>query len=319
MSHWVKDAEGRDYVGELIVPLLAVNPRPERVCSAENLPVTGNKDELSKPPGSDWLFFKLYGDKEYQDDLLIEFGEFAQRELVSFNCQWFFVRYIDPVPHIRLRIHGDPGTLNKEVYHNISFWLRSYFLNGLVSRIMLDTYDREVRRYGGFRTMDISEEFFHLDSRTVIQILQHQRLKKVFEDKVTLGVISLHYFLTLLGLTEEEIWNFISTAQDDRQGQYSKREAGDAFRKRRRVIMKTLLDRTSQDLLGAPNHLSQSIREFCSRVSIDAEGTIQRLLPSLAHMHLNRLGIMPSDEAQVYHHVGRAYDALRHDSRVQVR
>ncbi|WP_304459384.1 lantibiotic dehydratase [Alicyclobacillus sendaiensis] len=312
------DRLGRKFAAEFVIPLRAVHPRSERSCVEENISIIDRAD-ISKPPASEWLYFKLYGDEEYQDDLLIDFKQAAQEGIEEAGCKWFFVRYSDPVPHIRLRIYGEPELLTKEIFHRMASWARNCFSAGLVSKVMLDTYDREVRRYGGPRILRLCEELFHLDSTIITHIIECQRFRKTFEDKVILGVISVHFFLTSLGFSKEEISRFLSTAQDDPEGRYSRRDSGNAFRKRREAILKPLLDGTVQQVLGVPDHLVLRMRQVRDWFSAEPDGTMQRLLGSLTHMHLNRLGVDTRDEARVYHHLGRAYDALRHVAPMEAR
>lgn len=310
-SFCAADRLGRKYAAEFLIPLRAVHPRPERPCVDENISIIDRAD-ISKPPASEWLYFKLYGDEDYQDDLLLDFKQAAQEGIEEAGCKWFFVRYSDPVPHIRLRVYGEPDLLTKEIFHRMASWARNCFSAGLVSKVMLDTYDREVRRYGGAGILHLCEELFHVDSTIVTHIIEFQRFHKAFEDKVILGVISVHLLLASLGFSEEEISRFLSTAQDDPEGRYSRRDSGNAFRKRREAIMKPLLDGTVQQILGVPERLILQMRQLSDRFSGEPGGTMRRLLGSLTHMHLNRLGVNTRDEAQVYHHLGRAYDALRH-------
>jgi thiopeptide-type bacteriocin biosynthesis protein len=66
-----------------------------------------------RPPGSDWLFMKLYCPSAIQDQLIAgpvrSFGEFVRSAAMAHA--WMFVRYADPDPDLRLRFHGPPDVL----------------------------------------------------------------------------------------------------------------------------------------------------------------------------------------------------------------
>ena len=42
---------------------------------------------------------------------------------------------------------------------------------GLVRRLVFDTYEREVERYGGEAGMDAAERYFWIDSEAIVQLL----------------------------------------------------------------------------------------------------------------------------------------------------
>ena len=66
-----------------------------------------------RPPGSDWLYVKLYGPAAGEDALLTgPVRDLAGRCSTTGDADgWFFLRYADPEPHLRLRLHGEPDRL----------------------------------------------------------------------------------------------------------------------------------------------------------------------------------------------------------------
>lgn len=60
-------------------------------------------------PGEDWLFVKWYAEPSAHEALLAEHLPALLAEVEDEVDRWFFLRYQDPEPHLRLRIHGDPG------------------------------------------------------------------------------------------------------------------------------------------------------------------------------------------------------------------
>src|SRR5690606_440027 len=57
------------------------------------------------PPGSEWLFAKIYAGEATADRVLCEaIGPVARAALARGDAsRWFFVRYHDPHPHVRVR------------------------------------------------------------------------------------------------------------------------------------------------------------------------------------------------------------------------
>lgn len=97
-------------------------------------------------PGSEWIYWKIYCTEESADHLLLSFIRPFIAENASRIKSWFFIRYYDPEPHIRLRIltaQTHYGALLKALKRGLSknaFVLR-------VRSLLQDTYRREIERY----------------------------------------------------------------------------------------------------------------------------------------------------------------------------
>jgi thiopeptide-type bacteriocin biosynthesis protein len=86
--------------------------------------------------------------------------------------RWFFIRYSDPHWHIRLRLKGDPAALSGDVLPALSELIEREVARGRVWKLELDTYEREVARYGGGRAIDLAEALFHSDSDAAVALLR---------------------------------------------------------------------------------------------------------------------------------------------------
>ena len=62
---------------------------------------------------------------------------------------WFFIRYHDPDPHLRVRFSGEPARLINGLLPALERALAPLTATGAVRKWMLDTYVRETERYGG--------------------------------------------------------------------------------------------------------------------------------------------------------------------------
>ena len=71
----------------------------------------------SFPPGSEWLFAKLYSGPATADQVLRDVVRPVVERVLSAGAadRWFFIRYGDPDWHLRLRFHGHPARLGGEV------------------------------------------------------------------------------------------------------------------------------------------------------------------------------------------------------------
>ena len=122
--------------------------------------------------GSQWLYLKLYCGPGSVDVLLAKLlaPVMALLEQQNLLSEWFFIKYRDPEFHVRLRIrlNGEAEALHvyKLITHNVAI---STFYS-LIWKIQLDTYSREIERYGS-NTISLCETIFWVDSRSAIQLL----------------------------------------------------------------------------------------------------------------------------------------------------
>ncbi|MGK5544076.1 lantibiotic dehydratase [Streptomyces sp. URMC 127] len=119
-------------------------------------------------PGSRWLYAKLYCSPERQDDILTTH---LPGLLDESGTRWFYLRYADPDPHLRLRFHGEPADLGGRLLPHLGKWAARLAGQGLCGRLALDTYDPELERYGGPSAMAAAEAAFDADSRACLEQL----------------------------------------------------------------------------------------------------------------------------------------------------
>ncbi|GHE38238.1 lantibiotic dehydratase [Streptomyces cellulosae] len=119
-------------------------------------------------PGEDWLFVKWYAEPSAHDALLADHLPAVLAEIEDDVDRWFFVRYQDPDPHLRLRFHGDSQALNGRVLPALSRASRLLVENGALRSTALDTYRPETDRYGGEALQESAERLFHTDSLSAV-------------------------------------------------------------------------------------------------------------------------------------------------------
>jgi len=95
------------------------------------------------------------------------------RELLDSGAAdgWFFLRYADPDWHLRWRLHGDASALHTVVLPAVQAAAARLRERGMLWRLQVDTYEREVERYGGPQGMRLSERLFQADSKAALDIL----------------------------------------------------------------------------------------------------------------------------------------------------
>lgn len=123
-------------------------------------------------PGSPWLFFKLYTGHKTADELLTDVLYPFVRDLQTLQLidSWFFIRYTDPDFHIRFRLHIPDAASYSAVMTAFHSWLQPCMEDGSLSKVLCDTYNRELERYGE-ATIGSIEELFCIDSTAQIELL----------------------------------------------------------------------------------------------------------------------------------------------------
>jgi len=307
---WLRGPDGH-YLTELVVSLVrkpgvtfalpampdraspvAVQPQPQRAA------VFAASDRL-RSPGSDWLFLKLYAPRQIEDTLLATrvrpFVEAAKTKGVADEA--FFVRYIDPEPHLRLRFHGQPDRLLGDLVPTVCRWAAGLASEQLCLHFGFDTYDRELDRYGGVESTQACESIFAADSETVLSLLGLLENRIIRVDRFTLALLSVDRFLAALGLDDAARLHWYRGQTEARK------EASAEYRQRKTWLRVWLGDARYRfaQLGGDVLESELSLREAAlaplgARLSrLAQEGQLLRPLPSLlgslVHMHLNRLMI----------------------------
>lgn len=119
--------------------------------------------------GDEWLYYKIYTGVKTADLILIHYLNILIRKNIEEKNidKWFFIRYTDPEFHLRLRIHISDNEKLLLIINQFNLILKGLLNKDLIWKVQLDTYNRELERYG-FNTIDQSESLFHHDSELII-------------------------------------------------------------------------------------------------------------------------------------------------------
>ena len=131
-----------------------------------------NRPQRNFSVGSEWLYYKLYTGHKTADLILTEIikpmtEEFIGQEIID---KWFFIRYADPKHHLRVRFRSLDSQNIGRVHTSLPAPLAHFMKQDLIWKTQLDTYQRELERYGQ-HTMELSESLFYHDSDAIVQFL----------------------------------------------------------------------------------------------------------------------------------------------------
>ncbi len=252
--------------------------------------------------GSEWLYYKVYTGIKTADWLLTEvlFPLTERFKAEGWTDKFFFIRYADPNLHFRLRFHFTNPQFIGQVVQELHDALAPYIANKTVTSIINDTYNRELERYGN-NSIDAVEEYFHVDSDTILNFLSLIGGAEGEECRWRFGIKMTDDLLTAFGMDWKQRLDFTEQRAADfgREFGYNSalKKQLDGRYKEIEPAIQELFD------LGNTEHsffyeLSQKRSERLQLMiqyvrNIAAQGQLQipldDLLASLIHMNINRL------------------------------
>lgn len=257
------------------------------------------RDRSAFVPGSEWLYMKLYCGLATVDELITEVGApWSSDE----RC-WFFVRYGDPDWHVRVRVRCEAPQDVTAILRQLHDFTSRLLRIGRISRLQLDTYDREVHRYGGLEAMALSEQLFFHDSVAVRDILKLSHANA--SDRWRLAARGVHQLFEDFRIALPRRVAIMSDMRNLATGAKSldthvplTRAVGSRYRE-----LRGQLDAVLDDSLGAPGleeqlallrQRSQRIAPIVSKLRALESGerltvALEGVLATHMHMHVNRM------------------------------
>jgi class I lanthipeptide synthase len=294
-------AQGPDglYAHEFILPFTLPGAEPPPAPAAEPGPIA--RDLL---PGSDWLYTRVDCGSAGADQVLQLLAPLAREAVAGgLASQWFFVRYADPDWHLRLRIRGDRQRLLAELLPRMHDELRLLADAGVVGGLRLDTYRREVERYGGAAAMEAVERIFWADSDCVAGLLAELEGDAGLDARWRLGLLGSDLLLDDVGLEGAAKLRVVRMMRDALRKEFGATPAtlksiAHRFGAERDRLLQLLRGGEERETLGpAVAWLERRSALWAEPVAelrrLEAAGTLagglEEVATSLVHMHLNRV------------------------------
>ncbi len=322
---WLRDSEQRPYLNEMVVPVLLKENAPvmQQKRAIENAKAH-NDDQKSYPhypisrrqrqqlPGDGWTYLKVYAPFKQHNEIITGslrpiVQALQKQQLID---QWFFIRFTDSEPHLRVRFHACSESANSAVLNRVLDWGRGLVQSGLARDIALATYEREIERYGGPEAIELLEKLFSANSDAIMQMVAAIHTGQLTLSPSHITIFSLDRLFEAWGKDFSARLTFLQNRTD-------KNEARNAFRKQRRLLCELLqpwgdssvhpslpAQRQQLDELCALQRPAvQEVAEQIRRITLQGKLWVSepQLLSSLAHMHINRLlGPQRDEERKVY-------------------
>lgn len=290
-------------------------------------------------PGSEWLYAKIYVGHAHADRVLESVVAPLTTKLraTAEVDRWFFLRYADPEPHLRVRWRGDPERLLTHGIVGLRHALAEWIADGSVARVQLDTYEPELERYGGAAGLAASERFFAADSDAALEILAALEADGGDAARALRWqacVCSIDMLLDDLGLALPEKLELTRAARDAFHREFGvetgfRRQLSAAYRSRHARVEALLVNRDGLDdalaiACAALRRRTVVVRPALATLTRLAASEqlgvpLHDLVRTWVHLICNRLlrSAHRAQEVVLYDLLARAYESLLARARVQ--
>lgn len=313
------------FTHELVMPFLAEPEKPEPALETPDL----YENLVRHVPGSEWLFAKLFTGQATADQILV--GTVAPLVLEILAAgeadRWFFIRYSDPEPHIRLRLHGEPSVLWGRVLPRLQQAMDPILKDGWIWKFQLDTFEPETGRYGGPENIICAERAFQSDSEAILRILALYPGDEGTDARWRLAIRSVDEYYHALGLSLEDKLRVADISRTMYAREFwaengpGEHQLGDKFRPVRKQL-EALLDPTrdaesplSAGIMILKERTKQLRPLFQEMLEFQAQGKLthklEDMMSSFVHMSVNRFlrSAQRMQEMVVYDFLVRIYES----------
>ncbi|HKR07275.1 MAG TPA: thiopeptide-type bacteriocin biosynthesis protein, partial [Bacteroidia bacterium] len=320
----VKDNKGQFYTHQFLSFIFNEDYRFEPVLFSN----TQNEPERTFSIGSSWIYFKFYCGTKTADRILIETilpltDMLMQNKWIE---KWFFIRYWDPENHLRVRFYVPEFNNYLPVIDCVKNYFEKYQKSGLIWKIQLDTYQREIERYN-CDNIENSESIFFIDSCNTLQFLTLIEGPEGEEIKLLFGIRLIDDLLNGFDFSIDKkilIMDQMKTSftKEFRIDKNLKIQLDDKYRKLRKKIEDFFNDKTLEENLPEVYSLLIEKRSQLMPIIYKISGLfdsktgskkIEEVIFSYIHMSMNRLFSSKQrvSEMLIYYLVHKHYGSQR--------
>lgn len=265
--------------------------------------VTKIKTQRSFIIGDQWLYYKIYTGFKTSDVILTEIIKPITTELLKNNLidKWFYIRYSDPKNHIRIRFHCPENKNIFEVINKLNPYLKEYLMSDLIWNIQIDTYQREIERYGE-NTIELSEELFFHDSNMIVEFIDLIEGEEGEEIRWLFCLKAINNFLDDFRYSNREKLNLLENLKIGYANEFDLTKAqriqvNSKYRNNRKIIEDFMLYTIKEnekyieieDLLSTKSYFTANIIKKIIDINKNETLNLNSFVSSHIHMLTNRL------------------------------
>ncbi|WP_223608653.1 thiopeptide-type bacteriocin biosynthesis protein [Chryseobacterium sp. OSA05B] len=243
-------------------------------------------------PGDKWLYYNIFCGYNSSDHILIEYLSSFSQSMLSQNLidQWFFIRYNDPSYHIRYRVRMKDQADLGLIINTLNKLLENLVLDEYIWKLQIDTYTREIERYGS-SSMEEVEKIFFQDSNMIINIISsldenQENIRSLFALKL------IDFYLSVFNFSIAEKLNFTEKLRNHFYNEFNidknaKKQFDKLYSENKHKIDDFLSKKTKKINKKLIAERALKILELRDRKLLNVD--FYSLISSLIHMSLNRL------------------------------
>jgi thiopeptide-type bacteriocin biosynthesis protein len=285
--------------------------------------IVNNKTKREFILGSGWLYLKIYCNPASANHVLNKYVLPAIKDLtMEAPIVWFFIRYSDPKPHLRLRIkiaETNTGPVIALFKKRISILVK----DSIIREYQADTYRRELDRYGA-DIINVVEDFFHASSEVVCAFIhRHPEV----DQQPYLAISSMMIMLNLALPDINDQVAFLGAVAGSMSREYCREksvrvELDQKYREIKKIFS-SIGDGVGylkkMKLTGRQQAFIEAFRTILRKSSRFDAIRRQTLITDLIHMHLNRVfSIEPRKQEFVLYYffhkykISETYAGIKH-------
>lgn len=323
----VRDFNGNPFTNQVIIPVHQ-NRISENQKESLNEKIVNGSFNLSKrifSVYSEWIYFKVYcGPKTAETLLKNTILPFIEEGIKTQKFEhFFFVRFKDDDTHLRIRFFNSNIENQLQLKKEFMLVLQGYIDNGLVHKIVIDSYVREIERYGE-GLVGYTEKLFHSDSLAIlrfINLLEDENESEKY--RLLFALRGIDMLLIDFGFSPSgklEMLRLIQSAFFKEFGGHSslQKQLNDKYRKYQKDIFSHMdYHQDAKNEIEAAVEVFQIrsemnkpiVKNILSQMPTDNKHILFELMQSYIHMFMNRLFIshQRNYELVVYHFLEKFY------------
>lgn len=321
-SKTVIDHQGKPYVAQFIASVFSED-QVYRSLTPETDGITNQKKNRIKRiylPCDEWIYLKIYCHPAIANNILVNNVKTIISHLRKNGAlkNWFFVRYADPENHLRIRIRIYPeGAADALKY--LEKKLRVDVEKGSVNSLLLDTYKREIERYGE-DMIELAELSFHTSSELVINYIRNSKARGKEFTEIQLALISVNEIFEIFFPKLSDRINLLKRIHETMKSEFEdskqvKLQMDTKYREYSAFINNMQMHKPNIADVGGKKEFNAFIKELyvlksrCKWLMMEKQ---MKFAADMVHMHLNRVfsNSQRKHEFIIYYMLGKYYVSL---------
>ena len=251
--------------------------------------------------GSEWLYFKFYTGAKGGDLVITQaLKPIITDQLLENNLinNFFFIRYQDPEKHIRFRVKINDLKNLGVVAEIIKKAIQPLENEGIIWKVQVDNYQREIERYGA-EVMELTETLFCEDSEVVMRMLYDTIGDEREHIRWQWCLKLIDTYLNDFGYNLAQKRDLLETMKTNFSHEFKidkalKLQIDQRFRDNRQTIERILDSKLNETheyapLFGHITRMSNSYPDHIQKIkSLKSASELNKYLSDIIHMSVNR-------------------------------